>query len=244
MESALAAPAALAALALRAWLVWSVQLVAPGYAEVTCSSCPWPARVGSADAVQQLDQGFGPAVTLGKSGNRARAEFRPTALVLESAGERERNSKVAEKTRGEVLLGDQPTSRRKRSGPGPDTAAQLTGSRDSNLGDPETPSDERARSHGLLLDGHRASSDGRWSRDDGRASGSRLDDAKLTSSTFALAGDSAHNHAVVYWTGQNSSEVLLHRLSKRGRLKLKSIDHSGHWALPQGLFYKMLLDSC
>lgn len=33
----------------------------------------------------------------------------------------------------------------------------------------------------------------------------RQDEPKLISSTFALAGDSAHNHAVVYWSGQNSS---------------------------------------
>uniref|UniRef100_A0AAR2IGF1 PKD domain-containing protein n=1 Tax=Pygocentrus nattereri TaxID=42514 RepID=A0AAR2IGF1_PYGNA len=223
MESALAS---LASLALRAWLVWSLQLVAPGYAEVTCSSCPWPARVRNTDVVQQLDHGFGPVVTLGKSWNRARAEFRPTALVLESAGEREWNSKVVGKTDGEVLQGDQPTSRRKRSGPGPDTA---------------TPSDERARSHGLLLDGHRASSDGRWSRDDGRASGSRLDDAKLTSSTFALAGDSAHNHAVVYWTGQNSSVILI--LTKLYDFHLGSVTESSLWrSMDYGSTYERLND--
>lgn len=47
-------------------------------------------------------------------------------------------------------------------------------------------------------------SDSRWNREDGRAN-KRQDEQKLISNTFALTGDSAHNHAVVYWSGQNSS---------------------------------------
>lgn len=58
---------------------------------------------------------------------------------------------------------------------------------------------------GSLLDGHRqGKSEYRWNRDEGRGN-NRQDEPKLTSSTFALTGDSAHNHAVVYWSGQNSS---------------------------------------
>ncbi|XP_072512789.1 LOW QUALITY PROTEIN: VPS10 domain-containing receptor SorCS3 [Salminus brasiliensis] len=233
-----------AALALCAWLGWSALLVAPGGAEVTCGSCPRPARVGSAAGLQQIDQGFGPIMMSGKSLDRARADFRPTALVLESAGARGRSPKVAGKTDEGAQPGDQragPTSKRKRSAPGPDTAAQLTGSRDPNLGDPETPSEERARSHGLLLDGHRDGSDGRWSRDDGRVSGSRLDEAKLTSSTFALAGDSAHNHAVVYWTGQNSSVILI--LTKLYDFHLGSVTESSLWrSTDYGTTYERLND--
>ncbi|XP_066514332.1 VPS10 domain-containing receptor SorCS3 [Hoplias malabaricus] len=220
-----------ASLALRACLVWSLQLLAPGTAEVTCSSCPWPAAVRSGDAFQQLDTGPGPVMTLGKSVNRA--EFRRTALAFESTGARDWNSKVAEQTREEVSswsLGDQSTaltSRRKRGAAAPDTAAQLTARRDPNLGDPETTSDERSRSHGLLLDGHRVSADGRWSRDDGRVTTSKLDDARLSSSTFALAGDSAHNHAVVYWTGHNSTVILI--LTKLYDFHLGSVTESSLW---------------
>lgn len=58
---------------------------------------------------------------------------------------------------------------------------------------------------GSMLDGHRQGRSGfRWNRDEGRGN-NRQDEPKITSSTFALTGDSAHNHAVVYWSGQNSS---------------------------------------
>lgn len=58
---------------------------------------------------------------------------------------------------------------------------------------------------GSLLEGHKQGrSEFRWNRDEGRGN-NRQDEPKLTSSTFALTGDSAHNHAVVYWSGQNSS---------------------------------------
>lgn len=58
---------------------------------------------------------------------------------------------------------------------------------------------------GTLLDGQRQGrSEYRWNREDGRGN-NRQDEPKISSNTFALTGDSAHNHAVVYWSGQNSS---------------------------------------
>lgn len=45
----------------------------------------------------------------------------------------------------------------------------------------------------------------RWSGEDRRAAASRQEELKLASSTFALTGDSAHNQAMVHWSGQNSS---------------------------------------
>ena len=49
----------------------------------------------------------------------------------------------------------------------------------------------------------------RWNaEDDALSSGQH--ELKLTSSTFALTGDSAHNQAMVHWSGQNSSVSETH----------------------------------
>lgn len=58
---------------------------------------------------------------------------------------------------------------------------------------------------GSLFDGHKQGRSGLgWNR--GEAGGNnRRDEPKLIGTTFSLSGDSAHNHAVVYWSGQNSS---------------------------------------
>ncbi|XP_044046620.1 VPS10 domain-containing receptor SorCS3 isoform X2 [Siniperca chuatsi] len=80
---------------------------------------------------------------------------------------------------------------------------------------------------GSLLDGHsQGRSEFRWNRDEGKGN-IRQDEPKLTSSTFALTGDSAHNHAVVYWSGQNSSVILI--LTKLYDFHIGSVTESTLW---------------
>uniref|UniRef100_A0A8K9V485 PKD domain-containing protein n=1 Tax=Oncorhynchus mykiss TaxID=8022 RepID=A0A8K9V485_ONCMY len=67
----------------------------------------------------------------------------------------------------------------------------------------------------------------RWSNEDRRAASSRQDELKLTSSTFALTGDSAHNQAMVHWSGQNSSVILM--LTKLFDFNLNSVTESSLW---------------
>ena len=50
-----------------------------------------------------------------------------------------------------------------------------------------------------------ARSELRWNGEDRRSAGSRQEELKVTSSTFALTGDSSHNQAMVHWSGHNSS---------------------------------------
>lgn len=72
----------------------------------------------------------------------------------------------------------------------------------------DTRSEEQRKTSGVRVDGQSKRAEVRWNRDDehdARISDSRPDEPKLASSTFALTGDSAHNHAVVYWSGKNSS---------------------------------------
>lgn len=59
-----------------------------------------------------------------------------------------------------------------------------------------------------------ARSEIRWSGENRRTAGLRQDELKLTSSTFALTGDSSHNQAMVHWSGQNSSVSKLSRALK------------------------------
>ncbi|XP_048104276.1 LOW QUALITY PROTEIN: VPS10 domain-containing receptor SorCS1 [Alosa alosa] len=70
-------------------------------------------------------------------------------------------------------------------------------------------------------------SDSRWRGDERRMANSRQDELKLTSSTFALTGDSAHNQAMVHWSGQNSSVILM--LTKFYDFNLGSVTESSLW---------------
>ncbi|XP_026864207.2 VPS10 domain-containing receptor SorCS1 isoform X2 [Electrophorus electricus] len=67
----------------------------------------------------------------------------------------------------------------------------------------------------------------RWNKEDRKAASARQEELKLTSSTFALTGDSAHNQAMVHWSGQNSSVILM--LTKLYDFNLGSVTESSLW---------------
>ncbi|XP_075891334.1 VPS10 domain-containing receptor SorCS1 isoform X3 [Nelusetta ayraudi] len=81
----------------------------------------------------------------------------------------------------------------------------------------------------------------RWSGEERRAAASRQEELKLNSSTFALTGDSSHNQAMVHWSGQNSSVILM--LTKLFDFNLNSVTESSLWrSTDYGATYQKLND--
>lgn len=213
------------------WLVIAAHTLQKAKAEITCASCPSPLQLH----LEELQLGMrtdptGEPATL----HNLRVEFRELGVTDQNTGEDDDGHETVvsvedapqfpqdvsldgvsakedapgtseESRRGGVEAGepekgeDAAPRRARRSGPefAEFSESGWTGRTGMDGGAPED--------RGSLLDGHRQGrSDFRWNKDEGRGN-NRQDEPKLTSSTFALTGDSAHNHAVVYWSGQNSS---------------------------------------
>ncbi|XP_056147393.1 LOW QUALITY PROTEIN: VPS10 domain-containing receptor SorCS3 [Lampris incognitus] len=76
---------------------------------------------------------------------------------------------------------------------------------------------------------------------DARASGSRQSEPHLDTSAFALSGDSAHNQAMVHWSGHNSSVILI--LTKLYDFNLGAVTESSLWrSVDYGSTYTKLND--
>ncbi|KAM9379963.1 VPS10 domain-containing receptor SorCS1 [Phaethornis superciliosus] len=75
----------------------------------------------------------------------------------------------------------------------------------------------------------------------GASARSGPEELRLSSTTFALAGDSAHNQAMVHWSGHNSSVILI--LTKLYDYNLGSITESSLWrSTDYGTTYEKLND--
>ncbi|TNM99316.1 hypothetical protein fugu_012349 [Takifugu bimaculatus] len=77
--------------------------------------------------------------------------------------------------------------------------------------------------------------------DDARGSNPSQNEPHLDTSTFALAGDSAHNQAMVHWSGHNSSVILI--LTKLFDFNLGAVTESSLWrSSDYGSTYTKLAD--
>uniref|UniRef100_A0A452DQM7 VPS10 domain-containing receptor SorCS3 n=1 Tax=Capra hircus TaxID=9925 RepID=A0A452DQM7_CAPHI len=74
-----------------------------------------------------------------------------------------------------------------------------------------------------------------------RTGGSATEELRLPSTSFALTGDSAHNQAMVHWSGYNSSVILI--LTKLYDFNLGSVTESSLWrSTDYGTTYEKLND--
>ncbi|XP_078144743.1 VPS10 domain-containing receptor SorCS3-like [Centroberyx gerrardi] len=77
--------------------------------------------------------------------------------------------------------------------------------------------------------------------EDARGSNPRQSEPHLDTSTFALSGDSAHNQAMVHWSGHNSSVILI--LTKLYDFNLGAVTESSLWrSVDYGSTYSKLND--
>ncbi|AWP06238.1 putative VPS10 domain-containing receptor SorCS3-like [Scophthalmus maximus] len=210
-------------LSLGIWVMIAALTPGNAKAEITCASCPSPVqlhlerlelglRTGpteepSAPKFKELgvaDQNAGVDEDQ-ETGVASVEDLSPFPQDVSSDGVRtegdtpgrsgESNRASVEEER-EPLMGEGASALRR---------ARRSGAEFAEFGQSRWTGRTGAEAGGAPEDGQKPGrSDLGWNRDEGRGN-TRQDEPKIASSTFSLTGDSAHNHAVVYWSGQNSS---------------------------------------
>ncbi|XP_061686256.1 VPS10 domain-containing receptor SorCS3 isoform X2 [Syngnathoides biaculeatus] len=190
-------------LALVVWLVIAGHSFQNTQAEISCASCRSPLLLHGGQPTNDLS-----AI------NKIHVKFRELGISRQHAGMENDQE-------------DAPYSKKGATG----SATESHRGGETGWGDGATlPRAKRNIPEFAELDGLGSSglskSEIRKNKDDGRGH-KQQDEPKITSSTFALSGDSAHNHAVVYWSGQNSSVILI--LTKLYDFHIGSVTESTLW---------------
>uniref|UniRef100_A0A8D3DBS1 PKD domain-containing protein n=1 Tax=Scophthalmus maximus TaxID=52904 RepID=A0A8D3DBS1_SCOMX len=232
-------------LSLGIWVMIAALTPGNAKAEITCASCPSPVqlhlerlelglRTGpteepSAPKFKELgvaDQNAGVDEDQ-ETGVASVEDLSPFPQDVSSDGVRtegdtpgrsgESNRASVEEER-EPLMGEGASALRR---------ARRSGAEFAEFGQSRWTGRTGAEAGGAPEDGQKPGrSDLGWNRDEGRGN-TRQDEPKIASSTFSLTGDSAHNHAVVYWSGQNSSVILI--LTKLYDFHIGSVTESTLW---------------
>lgn len=210
-------------LTLFTWLVCLLHFSAITKAEVSCTSCPLPTLVKIGD-VRNNARTLTSMAAEKTLVSFARTRLQPILEGVYELGQDARPSGAPNSTEVEVAARSTATGFSAKTPPEQTTQGELekVGKKDGaflrrkrsaaqldEFGTSARSGDSAESADAMLfVDGQKL----RRNRDEGKVATSRSEEPKVSCSTFALAGDSAHNHAVVYWTGHNSSVSVIPHL--------------------------------
>ncbi|XP_061580245.1 VPS10 domain-containing receptor SorCS1-like isoform X2 [Cololabis saira] len=213
--------------ALWLWLLLLAGLFPAAEADITCRSCQPGRKWRGQELLLRLDTGGRERGVRGDGDG-----IRPCEAAGSAAG-------CARAPRAENARPSPERSNPRASGAG----ATQNRSADTKVSRGRRDSGGRAGVRGREPAERRARaprSEPRWSAEERRAAAAK-DEPKVNSSTFALSGDSSHNQAMVHWSGQNSSVILM--LTKLFDFNLNSVTESSLWrSTDYGATYQKLND--